>query len=254
MEQRINIANLRSNAGKRFLDFIQYAISVVGANTFSSMTGTGGLIIPALSLIISFIIGAIQPDYNPVKQTISQLVHYPHGWLQTVDFLVLGVWLVLFAAKVHSDFAHRVTTKIAVLTLVLLGIGFFMIAIFPTNFPGSDKTVESLIHEKIAQFVCILFPISCSLLIPEFRASFYWKRLVSYTIVTAIIGFILTGVGAVIIVTGAPLLGILERLIMLNAVIWLEVIGVFMILQQTRKQHGRAAMNPILQTSEQMTR
>jgi hypothetical protein len=254
MEQRIIIANLRSDSGKRFLDLAQYALTIAGTNTFSSIIGTGGIVIPALSLIISLIIGIVQPHYNPIRQTISQLVHYPHGWLQTTDFLILSCWLILFAVKFYSDFTHRLTTKIAVSSLVLLGIGFFMITIFPTNFPGSEKTIQSLIHEKTAQFICVLFPISCTFIIPEFKASSYWNKFTTYTIVTAVIGFIFVGIGVVITITEAPLLGILERLIMLNAVVWLEVIGFYLVLQRFNNRNSHKATNPVMQTSQQMTR
>lgn len=236
MEQRIAIVNLRSKTEKRFLDFIQYAGKVPGNNTFFSTVGTCGIIIPALSLIISLIMGALQPYYNPIKQTISQLVHYPNGWLQTAFFPILGIWIVLFAIKLYFEFTNRKTTKIAVFILVLIGVCFFMITIFPTNFPGSEKTVQSIIHEKIAQLICVLFPIFCSLVIPEFKADFYWNKVATYTIVTASLGFILAGIGLALTIMEIPLIGLLERIIMLNAIVWLEVISYRMIL--LRYQNG----------------
>jgi hypothetical protein len=254
MEQRITITDLNSNTGGKILTFAQYVLSMVGTSTISSVLGTGGVIIPILSIIISLLIGTLQPDYNPVKQTISQLVHYPHGWFQTTDFLVLGVWLFIFAIKFYSAFTHKLTTKIAVFTIILLGVGFFLITIFPTNFPGSEKTIESTIHEKTAQLICTLFPICCCLMIPEFKANQYWKRFVTYTMVTAIIGFGLIGIGAVITIKDAPFLGLLERIIMLNAVIWLEVIVVYMIFQKSRKQNRKLKLNPFVRAFNQMTR
>jgi hypothetical membrane protein len=232
MEQRIHLANLKNDWGIRFLTFAQYALSFAGTNGTSSLIGTTGIIIPALSLTLSLVIGAVQPDYNPIKQTISQLVLYPYGWLQSTDFVVLGIWLILLAVKFYSGFSRKISTKIGALTLILFGIGFFLITIFPTNFPGNEMTLKAMIHEKTAQSICALFPISCALMIPEFKANRYWKKLTNYTLVTALIGLALVILGAVVTLRDAPLLGIIERLIFSNAVIWLVVIGVYMILQQ----------------------
>jgi hypothetical protein len=254
MEQRITLTNLKSATGKRFLIFAQYALSFAGTNSFSPFIGTAGIAIPALSLILSLVIGAVQSDYNPVKQTISQLVLYPYGWLQATDFLVLGVWLLLLAVKIYSGFAHKITTKIAAFTFVLFGMGFFLITIFPTSLTGGEMTLRAMIHEKTAQLICVMFPIACCLMIPGFKSNHYWKKITNYTLVTGIVGFILGILGAVITITDTPLLGIIERLIFLNAVIWLIVIEINMILQQPLKQNRSITSNQFLQTAHQMTK
>ena len=118
MEQRTILTNLKSNTGNRFLIFTQYALSMAGTNGFTSTMGVGGIVIPVLSLLVSLIIGAMQPEYNPVKQTISQLVLYPYGWLQATDFLVLGIWLLLLAVKFYSDFRINCPLKLQPLCLV----------------------------------------------------------------------------------------------------------------------------------------
>lgn len=246
MEQGIIIENLRSDTGKRFLSITQYLVAIAGTHTFSSIVVTGGIVIPVLSLAISLIIGALQPDYNPIKQTISQLVHYPHGWFQTTDFLVLGVWVILFAIKIYGYFTHRLITKITVLSLILVGVGFFLITACPTNFPGSDRTLQSIIHEKVAQSICIVFPVSWYLLIKEFKSNRFWKKFAAYTTATVIIGAVLFGVGAIITATDAPLFGIIERLILLNAIIWLEIISAGMLIQQYRENQSSSISRQII--------
>jgi hypothetical protein len=254
MEQRITLTNLKSNTGNRFLIFAQYALSIAGTTNITTTVGIGGIVIPVLSLLVSLIIGAVQPDYNPVKQTISQLVLYPYGWIQAADFLVLGIWLLLLAIRFYSNFKHKLTTKIATLTFALFGISFFLITIFPTNLPGNEMTLRAMVHEKTAQLICALFPFACCMMIPEFKVNLYWKKLANYTLVTAVTGLILGILGAVITVTDAPLLGIIERLIFLNAAIWLAVIGIHMILQQPAKWKRGITINHFLRTAHQMTR
>ena len=238
MEQRITRTNLKSNIGKKILVFVKFALSAAGSQTISSVIGMGGIVIPSLSLILSLIIGAIQRDYNPVKQTISQLVYYRYGWLQATDFLILGVWLILLALRFYSNFTQRLTTKIAVLLFAIFGIGFFLIAIFPTNFPGHAISLQSAIHDKTAQLICALFPIACCLMIPEFNVNRRLNKMANFTLMTVIIGFTLGILGATVSVTNMPLLGIIERLIFLNAVIWSIVMGINLIILKTGKTAG----------------
>jgi hypothetical protein len=232
MEQRITLTNLKNNTGNKILTLAEFVLSVASTKNVTSITGAGGIVIPVLSIVLSFVIGAAQPDYNPVKQTISQLVYYPQGWLQTTDFVVLGIWLILLALKCYANFATRTTTKIAAILLGFLAVGFLIIAICPTTFPGKELTARGLIHEKTAEAICGLFPFICCLLIPELKVKHYWHKLVKYTFVTAAIGFVLGILGGLIIVRGIPTMGFIERLIFLNAVIWLVVIGVTIILQK----------------------
>ena len=254
MERKIALTNLKSVTGKKILTFAQYALSIAGTQSVTSLTGTGGIVIPTLSIILSLVIGAFHPDYNPVKQTISELVYYPQGWLQATDFIILGIWLTLLALKCYASFARKTTTKIAAILFSVLALGFFTIAICPTNIPGKELTVRGLIHERTAQMICGLFPVICSLMIPEFKANKNWNKLIIYTEITALIGLVLGITGAAIMITDAPYLGIIERLIFLNAVIWLVIVGVNIILQKPGKQNKTHKINHFLRTVHQTTR
>jgi len=123
----------------------------------------------------------------------------------------------------------------------LMGLALFIIAVFPTNFPVTVRTVPGFIHAKAAQSICLLFPIACILMVREFKASNYWKKLAGFTTGAAAMGFVLGLVGGAVILTGASWLGLIERLIMLNAVVWLAVVSMYLVLwQQPRTNIVRA--------------
>ena len=226
MERKIATTNLKKD-WENTLTITQLILTTAGTNnTIITMTGIGGIIIPALSLILTLCIGAVQPDYNPVKQTISELVYYPQGWLQTTDFIALGAWLVLLAIRFNAEFARRITTRIAIMIIGFIGLDFFVIAAFPTAYMGAEKTLTGEIHEKAAQIICLLFPVLCCLIAREFKVRNYWKKLAVFTELTAVAGFILAVIGAVVMVNDAAGLGLIERLIMLNAIIWFVVVGI----------------------------
>jgi ABC-type long-subunit fatty acid transport system fused permease/ATPase subunit len=60
----------------------------------------------------------------------------------------------------------------------------------------------------------------------------------NFTLMTVIIGFTLGILGATVSVTNMPLLGIIERLIFLNAVIWSIAMGTNLIILKTGKTAG----------------
>jgi len=130
------------------------------------------------------------------------------------------------------------STKVAVVLFAALALGFFTIAICLTNIPGREVTVRGLAHERTAQTICGLFPIICWLMIPEFKVHKPWNKLVNYTLITSLIGLVLGIIGTTVMINNAPYLGIIERLIFLNAVIWMMVIG-FNIILQNPHNRGR---------------
>lgn len=246
MEQQITLTNLNPAAGNKHAGFTQYALSIKDIQQINTLTGILGIFVPTFSIILPLVIGATQPDYNPVKQTISELVYYPQGWLLATIFTILGIWLALLSLKCYASYAHKTTTKIAALLIAVLALGFFTIAICPTNIPGKELTLIGLIHEKTAQMICSLLPVICVLMIPEFKTNKYWRKLTVFTKLTALTGLVLGIIGALIVMTNTPLLGIIERLIFLNAAIWFIVIGINIISQESSKQNSTQKTNEML--------
>lgn len=127
--------------------------------------------------------------------------------------------------KGYTGFTRKTTTKIAAVLFAVLALGFFTIAVCPTSIPGAEITVRWLIHERTAQMICGLFPVIYILMIPEFKADKRWKKLIIFTEITASIGLVLVTMGAIVMLTNVPCLGMIERLIFLIALIWLVIIG-----------------------------
>jgi hypothetical protein len=165
-------------------------------------------------------------DYDPIRQTVSQMVHYPYGWLLTTDFIAVSVWLFILCAKLYFTYARTNITKFSCLLLLFTAFGFLLIALFPTSIEGTAKNATAIVHECSARTVSILFPGACTLLLPQLVKVKEHRLLAIYTAVTALFGFVLVIVCALIIFKGGHTLGLFERLLMGNALVWGLVVDI----------------------------
>ena len=75
----------------------------------------------------------------------SGLALGPHGWLQLLNFIALGVLLIVFAFAVREVPARSSWTKVAPVLLGIAGVAAGMLA-FETDPPDRDETWHGLIH------------------------------------------------------------------------------------------------------------
>jgi hypothetical protein len=75
----------------------------------------------------------------------SGLALGPHGWLQTANFIILGVLLIAFGLGVSAVPAQRRWTRAAPVLLGIAGIAAVML-VFETDPPDRDETWHGLVH------------------------------------------------------------------------------------------------------------
>ena len=156
--------------------------------------------IPLCFITVTTALENIHPEYSRVSNTISELVWGPYGWLETVLFCAFGFMLVAFAWKLKKAVQHRLSVTIGVSALALMGLAFFVIAVFPTEAPGTAETLTSAIHEHTAQAMAFLFPIACFLLLPGLKNDGAFPHLYASTFIAGAAGLILNIVGLVCVV------------------------------------------------------
>jgi hypothetical protein len=89
--------------------------------------GVAGTLIFPITYLIE---GATRPGYNALQQTISSLAHGPDGWIQQLNFIVLGVsilWLTFVWREILKGGACAIWYPIirGIEGLALIAIGFF---------------------------------------------------------------------------------------------------------------------------------
>ncbi len=202
------------------------AIKVSG----SVVSGTIDLLVassPIIFQVVMVLAQSLQPGYNPLRDTISSMVWGSYGWLQTINFFIFGVLMIALVRKFITGMDKSVMPRFGGILLYLVGLGFIILAIFPTQSPGGVKTLQAVIHGITVYFITFLFPAACFLVAPALRKGRYPGFIFPYTIITGSLGLGLIVLGVFLKIIGAYWFGMLERVLLLNGFIWLEIVGIY---------------------------
>ena len=214
--------------------------------SIACLTTLAGMIAPILFLIILTIVESLQPGYNRIQETISRLVLGPYGFLQTVAFFIFGLLLIVFAMRLGFAIASRRSAKVGSFFFNLIGVGFIVVGIFPTDSPGITVTLHALIHQTTAATIALLFPLALLAIAPALRGDTRWKGAFAYTIATGILALILTILG-VVMRANKLWSGLYERVLLLNGLAWIELIS-FRLLRLCLCERREAKKNESIST------
>jgi hypothetical protein len=181
------------------------------------------VIFPLLFIAATGYLETIQPGYSRSADTISELVWGNLGWLLNVAFITIAFNLWLVAARL----------KIAALPLGLIGLGFIVIAIFPTAAPGGSVTAPAIIHEVTVEIIAALFPVACFSLAKSWLNTPQHHNVAICCLVAGLTGIVLNLAGFIALHGDSAWIGAVERLIVLNGLAWLQLLSLHLIMLQT---------------------
>jgi hypothetical protein len=123
------------------------------------------------------ILGALAPNYNPVRETISALEFTTLSMVQRINFFVFGLLLCAFAVGLRLELDRGRGARLIPLFQFLSGIAVIGDALF--------------IHDPL-HLVCDLIAFNSALLVLflfawRFRSDIRWKGWGAYSIVTALL-------------------------------------------------------------------
>lgn len=187
-----------------------------------------GIIGPVMLTFGDLSSGLASPGYSIIQDSISSLALEPIGWLQTIGFLLLGLLLEGFAAGLLFNMKNAKWFYLGITIFVFFGFAMLMIGAFHTDPAGTTdaaRTLEGRIHGFSASASFLLFPIAVLCFLPSIKRDPRWQHLYRYSHITFIIGAVL-----VVLVKFLPddnfLFGLFERLLVLNAIVWVEVAAI----------------------------
>ena len=122
---------------------------------------------PVLFLSVITLVELLQSGYDRIQETISMLVLGPYGWIVTIIFFLLGFLFVVFSIRLYFAVRKSTSLKVGTMILILVGLGFFIIGIFPTQEPGTTLSIHALIHRQTAGSISILFALACFIKLNE---------------------------------------------------------------------------------------
>ena len=139
-----------------------------------------------------------RPLADPAGAWPSGLALGPYGWIQTANFILSGVLLMLFAAGLHLETKNGRGSRTGSASLFVAGAAMALMGFDtdPIRRTG-PRTLHGLIHDlAFALFVLALLP-SFFFLWQRLRKDALWRGHARYTLITwvlATLSFLLPGV------------------------------------------------------------
>jgi MFS family permease len=200
----------------------------------NSVPALVGIVGPIVVIVGDLAASLSIPGYSPVRDTVSSLALTRIGWLQSICFLAMGLLLEIFVAGLFFNIRRARGFLAGIVLLALCGFVLMLIAAFHMDAPGALRTIDGTIHAIASYGLGLLFPIAILLLAPSFRSTPNWKNIFIYTLVAGILAFGLI-IGA-FFTEQTGWFGLHERIIVANAIIWVEVVAIHLLRLLLRRE------------------
>jgi hypothetical protein len=204
----------------------------VDINSVPAMVGIVG---PIVVIVGDLAAASSVPDYSLIRDSVSSFALTSLGWLQTICFLAMGLLLVIFAAGLFFNIHKARGFHAGIVFLALCGFVLMMIAAFHMGHTGAPP-IDGTIHQIASYGLGLLFPVAILCLAPSFKSTPNWRPILIYTLVAGVLAFGLI-MGA-IFGNQRGWFGLYERIIILNALVWVEVVAIHwlrLLLKQARE-------------------
>jgi uncharacterized membrane protein len=194
------------------------------------LAGWAGMIGSALFVTVFTLEGWLRPGYDPRGTFISELSIGPRGWIQIVNFIILGALFLVFTWGVAAEFREGKASKAGPILLAIIGISFLVsgpLVTDPATTPRDQMSLHGMLHGIFGALVFSLSPISCFVFWRRFRQEAKWQPLQWWTL---LIGIITTA--AVILLSAStktqvipnaltPWNGLIQRMVIIPYLIWI---------------------------------
>jgi hypothetical protein len=191
----------------------------------------GPLVLVATDLAAAF----SQPAYDFIKDSISSLALTSLGWIQTIGFLVIGLLIEIFTAGLYLNVQKRRGFGVGIGLLAFFGFSLLLIGAFRTDPVGMAHTIDGRIHLAASYAVFGLFPIAVVSLLPSLSNDSKWRGMYFYSTITTGLAFALA-IGWLFLPEKSKYFGLYERIMVLNAVAWIEIIAIRLLVLSVRRQ------------------
>ena len=173
-----------------------------------------GMMGPLCFIVLVMVQGLLQPDYSHISMPISALAAWPAGWMQNLNFLLLGTLNAGFTIGLHHGIRATRFGLIGILLLLVSCVGILLAGLFPwINVNGVPTETPEHVVGAILTFSGA--SIGLSVLSHRMSADPRWHGLSAYVLGTGIVMVMLfVVVGFFAIDAGTPFhrwAGLLQR-------------------------------------------
>ena len=182
-----------------------------------------GIVGPAVVIVGDLAASSSMPGYSLIGDSVSSFALTSLGWLQSICFLAMGTLLVIFVGGLYFSIRRARGFLAGIVLLALCGFVLMLIATFHMDHSGAPA-IDGRIHMIASYGLGLLFPIAILFLAPSFKSTPNWKGIFAYTLIAGVLAFGLI-IGA-IFGNQRGWFGLYERIIILNALVWVEVVAI----------------------------
>ena len=194
-----------------------------------------GIMIPFLFVLIFSLAGFLKPTY--LAQPISYLELGANGWLQRTNFIILGLFLILFTVGLSqrmNSLIKRMPLRVSTGLLLLVGLAFVNDGVFTPAAPGEiQNVVHAVLHGVGFEVIFFSLPIACLIIGWQLRKRASWRTYGWYSLMTGCI----TVIPALFVVvssftpassgTQSPsFVGLINRIFVVEALAWYVITGI----------------------------
>jgi hypothetical protein len=195
-----------------------------------AIAGWAGMIGSALFVTLFTLEGWLRPGYDPLSTFISELSIGPRGWIQIVNFILLGALFLVFTWGVAAEFQEGKASKVGPILLAIIGFSFLVSGPLVTDVaatPRDQMSLHGLFHGIFGALVFSLSPVSCFVFWRRFRQDPNWKLLQGWTLTAGIITttavILLSAATKTQVIPNAftPWNGLIQRMVIIPYLIWI---------------------------------
>ncbi len=191
-----------------------------------------GIIGPILFTVVWVFLGSIQPGYDHIAQTISELgaVGAPNALIMNaVGFVPSGLLIVAFALGLHRGISGEKRSKMGPALLALVGAGIAGAGIFPVNL-ADLQSFTSIMHVLVSSLVFFAGGWLAPLVIARrLKEDVRWQGYRRYSLATGalMLGFFGLSLVFLAVLPGVlePILGLMQRLNLGVLFLWIFVMA-----------------------------
>ena len=194
------------------------------------LAGWAGMIGSAFFVTVFTLEGWLRPGYNARSTFISELSIGPRGWIQILNFIILGLLFLVFTWGVAAEFQEGKASKAGPILLAIIGFSFLVSGPLVTDVaatPRDQMSLHGILHGIFGALVFSLSPISCFVFWRRFRQDPNWGHLKGWTLAAGIITTV-----AVILLSAStktqvvpnvftPWNGFIQRMVIIPYLIWI---------------------------------
>jgi len=190
-----------------------------------------GMLGPVLFVAVFTLEGRLRPGYDPRGMFVSELSLGPRGWVQVLNFIILGVSLLVFARGIAAEFREGKAARAGPILLAIIAFSFLVSGPFvmdPAGTPRGQWSWHGTLHQLFGALVFSLSPVSCFVFFRRFHGDPRWQALRWWTLAAGVIiaaSVVLMKVGQIRL-PGAPhvfaeRIGVIQRTALITYMLWL---------------------------------